>query len=713
MAYSFDGFRLDTQRRLLRRGQNGPIVKLTPKVFELLVYLVEHRGTVVGKQELLEAIWPNVIVEENTLTQAVSTLRKALGENPQDHRYVATVPGRGYRFVGDVTQSPNELQADALEGVVDSTENAAAETSRASVRPLYLATLAVLMAAAAVIAAVLVMSRIEPPPDASGKQTIFQITGSEPVHIGRGSNSQPTFSPDGKRAAFVNDMSGTPQVYVQNLGSGAPHQITEVPSGAGSPSWSPLDDRIVYGSASGGIWSVDPMGTLKPRMIEANGAAPSFSWDGRSVVYESGAEIVVSAVDGSGQRAVSGVSPGNRLFAPAYPQLSPAGDQIVYFQQAVGPLGDYWIIPSSGGEPRQLTHDLHWGGRAAWTPDGSHVIFPSKRGGTLTLWSIPAAGGVPAPITTGLGQDRDPVVSRDGARLLYTTTHVEYFFIITNPDTGESEVLFKNRRSMSFPRVSPDGETLVFFSESQPREQVMLINSDGTGLEQLTQYRSDEANIMPRWSPDGTAIYYYQNMPPAALRRLPVAGGPNEIAYPEFDWQHNTDAEWSPSEDRVAFVRVDRRSGERRVVVRTKGGEQTLMDPALQYAPSWSGDGRQLLGTAQHQVLLCPVNGAACTLLFDGRREQSPSQTGALGHYAQWSWDRTRIFFTRRTDSRYTLSLWVMKRDGSEPRRLFEYGPVQPLDGRFQVLPGDRILWVRYDQSRAELVLARLNRTGN
>jgi adenylate cyclase len=99
--YEFGDFRLDPGRRLLLT-RDGTSVALTPKVLETLVYLVEHRGTVLEKDQLMRAIWPDTAVEENNLNQSVSTLRRVLGEGRAEHRYIATVPGRGYLFVAKV-----------------------------------------------------------------------------------------------------------------------------------------------------------------------------------------------------------------------------------------------------------------------------------------------------------------------------------------------------------------------------------------------------------------------------------------------------------------------------------------------------------------------------------------------------------------------------------------------------------------------------------
>ena len=99
--YEFDGWRLSSGQRQLLSPDGGAVV-LRSKVFDLLLYLVQERGRVVTKAELMEAVWPGAVVEENNLNQAISALRQALGESAQAPRFVATITGRGYQFVGEV-----------------------------------------------------------------------------------------------------------------------------------------------------------------------------------------------------------------------------------------------------------------------------------------------------------------------------------------------------------------------------------------------------------------------------------------------------------------------------------------------------------------------------------------------------------------------------------------------------------------------------------
>ncbi|HEX8494584.1 MAG TPA: winged helix-turn-helix domain-containing protein [Pyrinomonadaceae bacterium] len=100
--YEFGPFRVDTLKRLLLR--DGQTVPLTAKAFDTLLTFVQHSGQDLDKDELMRTVWPDTIVEENNLTQNVSVLRKALGESKSEHRYIVTIPGRGYRFVASVRE---------------------------------------------------------------------------------------------------------------------------------------------------------------------------------------------------------------------------------------------------------------------------------------------------------------------------------------------------------------------------------------------------------------------------------------------------------------------------------------------------------------------------------------------------------------------------------------------------------------------------------
>jgi TolB-like protein len=101
-AYEFDEFRLEpARRRLLHRNEIAP---LTAKAFDTLLELIRHRGNLVSKDALMRAVWPDTVVEENNLNQHIGALRRVLQDRYGENRYIVTVPGRGYRFVGEVAE---------------------------------------------------------------------------------------------------------------------------------------------------------------------------------------------------------------------------------------------------------------------------------------------------------------------------------------------------------------------------------------------------------------------------------------------------------------------------------------------------------------------------------------------------------------------------------------------------------------------------------
>ena len=105
-SYEFGPFRVDArERRLLR---NGEVVPLRPKVFDVLLVLVQNSGHILSKDEVMKLVWPNTAVEEGNIARNISTLRNALGEHSREHQYIETVPWRGYRFVAQVKEVPAE-----------------------------------------------------------------------------------------------------------------------------------------------------------------------------------------------------------------------------------------------------------------------------------------------------------------------------------------------------------------------------------------------------------------------------------------------------------------------------------------------------------------------------------------------------------------------------------------------------------------------------
>src|SRR5579862_6570766 len=101
--YRFGRFSLDSRKRMLSRADLP--VPLTPKAFDVLLFLAQNPNRLVTKEELLKAVWGDAFVEEGNLTQYISHLRKALGDNPEDSRLIVTIARKGYQFTADVTHA--------------------------------------------------------------------------------------------------------------------------------------------------------------------------------------------------------------------------------------------------------------------------------------------------------------------------------------------------------------------------------------------------------------------------------------------------------------------------------------------------------------------------------------------------------------------------------------------------------------------------------
>src|SRR4051812_36814665 len=180
--YGFGAFVMDTGTRELRRGDQT--IPLTPKAFDVLQVLVESGGVVVEKQDLLKGVWPGSFVSDETLTQNIATLRRALGDLAERPQYIVTVPRRGYRFAAAVHGLSAANHVHVL--------GAAALSRRAALTPAVVFGIAALLIIAGVIG--VVRARSAPP---SAPVTRFEIA-APPGTVLNPSASHPAVSPDGR-----------------------------------------------------------------------------------------------------------------------------------------------------------------------------------------------------------------------------------------------------------------------------------------------------------------------------------------------------------------------------------------------------------------------------------------------------------------------------------------------------------------------------------
>ena len=118
-VFVFGPFRLHSAERLLLEG--GKPLRLGSRPLEILITLVEHAGETVPKDQLIKRVWPDMVVNESALRVHVATLRKALGDGHDGNRFIANIPGRGYRFVAPVTRGQRQEVAPPSRPVSGST----------------------------------------------------------------------------------------------------------------------------------------------------------------------------------------------------------------------------------------------------------------------------------------------------------------------------------------------------------------------------------------------------------------------------------------------------------------------------------------------------------------------------------------------------------------------------------------------------------------
>jgi len=516
----------------------------------------------------------------------------------------------------------------------------------------------------------------------------------------RGSHRAASFSPDGRKIAFINAANSVPQVWTKDLSSQSePVQLTDAEDPADRPRWSPLGDQIAYARRSQGgasIWSVRPEGGPPHKLIEG-GRNPNWSGDGTRLVFERGYDIWTARSDGSDQHRVEGVPPTDLLLTDRMPAFSPDGSLIVFFQKSKGPMGDYWVIPSVSGQARRLTSDDALGGAPTWTPDGRFIVFPSRRAGSLTLWKVPVAGGEPEPILMSTGDDTDPEISRDGRRLVYTNTRNSFVVTITEP-TGQQRELYQSRSDLVDPSFSANGDRVVFFGFAEAGGvHLYTVHSDGTNLTQLTLNKGEQ-NIHPQWSADGSSIYFYQQSPTSSFRKLSLGDGNMTDLVSGWEWATHNHARIDSAGRRIVYTRLDRGNPVATMVRDLSTATETAFTLLLRQ-PRWSHNGKFIAGTnlpdgqwSNAEVSICPAQGGSCRSLTRGRNPH-------------WSSDDSYIYFYRRGQLADGEELWSIKAEGGDERHIADLRPMHPIGPFFDVSATGQVVWVQYRGGRNELWL--------
>ncbi len=513
--YEFGPFLVDEQKRLLLR--EGRTVPLTSKSFDTLLALVENPDRVVDKDELLKRIWPDTVVEERNLAVSISTLRKALGETPDAHEYIVTVPGRGYRFVAPVRERP-----------------VAAEIGGESARPVIPGRRVQFgwgLCVAAVSAAFALGWFVKPAARQPSVRfsTITNFAGVE---------AQPSFSPDGRFVAFVSDRGGQYDIYVMLVTGGSLVRVTNDPNVEARPRWSPDGTKLLYArlndSGFWDVWAAPSLGGAARRLV-GNAADPAWSPDGRRIVYANPATGGLWNCDANGTdpRQFTSDEPPVHHRQPAY---SRDGRRVAFVRRRGGPYGELAVADVPAGRARPLAGGGVFVGSPAWSGNGRSIYFASGRSGAINIWRIDANGGIPEQVTVGQGDDADLDVSAHESRLVFSTYRININLQEITLDTrqpGRRWLTFDGAHSELGPAYSRDGSQIAYFTNRRgaENESIWVMNSDGTNPAPVVQ--DERLNIQPRWSADGRLLIYGSRAAALSsefeIRRVPIAGGAPEI----------------------------------------------------------------------------------------------------------------------------------------------------------------------------------------
>ena len=540
--YSFGEYRLDThnQRLLL----DGKTLTLTLKEFELLFALVENAGDVVSKDELLDAVWKDVSVAEETLTRNISWLRKKLGDGSGNANFIETVPKRGYRFVAQVSQSDapeiiveeqtrTHIRVEETLTLADSktakrTDDAtmrrrddakrlAAAPNVASSRRLSVALSLFLVLAVGFGVYQIYFRRADTKNSVAVR--IVPFSGS----LGR--ENYPAFSPDGKQLAFAwnGGEADNLDIYVRLINAGEPIRLTDTEFAEQHPTFSPDGTHVAFVRSlkmGGEVIIVPAFGGAERRVARlfSGFASVSFAPDGETIAV---IDTEDSTTDKNYGVHLVNLKTGERRRLNALgeyagettPRFSPDGKSIGFVRVAADNTQDLFVAPITGGEPRQITFDRKTIHSLAWSADGAEIFFVSLRGSSQpNIWRVPASGGEPELIATGNNKDiTNLAVSSNGKTIAFVenTQNLDIWRMEKNQTAkNQSEKKFIGSTYNEFsPDLSPDGSRLIFVSNRNGKAEIWMSDTSGRNLRQITA--SEAVIAAPHFSPDGSNIVYF------------------------------------------------------------------------------------------------------------------------------------------------------------------------------------------------------------
>jgi len=545
--------------------KHGTRIKLAPQAFRVLQMLLERPGQLVTREEFHRALWSaDTFVDfDQGLNNAVKKIRDALNDSAETPRFVETLPKLGYRFVGKINGAlspigPNGMATDSdiEDGLAGQSnfngheryglefDGLRAESSLpvAQIEPSgavrrigtdvaqegstarkgrkeLIAGAAVTLAVVAGIAGWYGLNR-----RGATKAPLEFV----PFTTMPGSENAPSFSPDGEDVAFDYLSDAGWIIYRKRLDGERMVQLTESPDLSSCPSWSPNGKLIAYlkGTEASslrvrtGIYLMNPLGGEKRRLLDVSNVSCHVSWspDSKTLVYgpswspSQAAGLFLVDIDNPVPRRLL-TSPANSV--DASPSYSHDGKWIVFARNTSLGVKDLYVVASSGGEARRLTHiDANMGG-PVWTSDDRRIIFWSGSGWTTSLYSVSAMGGTPQRLQLLPHNSGSPTISQDGSKLMFVQGQFDpnIWRIDLSRKASRAERFISSTWFEAAPDISADGKRIAFLSSRDGTQAIWISGFDGYSPRRvdLRGANGDEfprlPNI-PRWAPSGDLIAF-------------------------------------------------------------------------------------------------------------------------------------------------------------------------------------------------------------
>ena len=659
-TYTFGPFLLDAGMRSLWKG--GEFVSLPPKVLAMLCELVERRGEVVPKNDLMSAVWPEAFVGESSLSQVIFLLRKALGQTDDGNEYIETLSKRGYRISVPVHVVPLDAPApislsralpDRLAPAATSAPAAGHGTLAPASNPVETAVAEPLpvaaqsrrgwLSAGIVIVLLAVVAVGAWREERNKRPTIARFTRL--TNDGLYKERLIPLLSDGLRVYFSEDVDGGSYLAEVPV-EGGETQRREAPNPTASAlSFSQQRRELLFGS----LWEQSPAAPLlavslhdgAPHSIGSlSGHAASWSPQGDRIAFAKGNSLLVAEPDGSRTHELARMPD-----APYWPRWSPDGKRIRFSLRPAGPQPTLWEIGADGSALHAVFADEPWASQACcgdWTPDGRHYVFVVEKAQRSALWVTSEdrhwwRRDDPVQLADGpVDFWRAPLVAPDGRHLFALGEQARGELIAYDPASQSFHPFLQNisADTLSFSR---DGQWVAY--TMYPEGTLWRSRVDGTERLRLT----DGPGIarFPQWSPDGTEILYSTSTPENLwqVHRVAARGGAQEALLP--DKSNQGVATWSADGKRVAFGQlvsfgVGAQQQRIRILDLASRKASVLPGSAGLWTARWSPDGRFLSAvTADNRRLM----------LYDFEQKAWKELTNVGTNDVVWSRTGDAIFF--------------------------------------------------------------------